>query len=164
MGDDAARHVIPGRRVRRARRGGFDLKLPDVERDLVRSLVGQLRRVLTGDDLAADPGVRRLFPSAYADDAARDAEYRELVHDDLLAARLAALDVVEETIDERHVDEAQLRSWMGAVNDLRLVLGTRLDVSEDMGDPGDDHPDAPALAVYHYLSFLLESIVDALSA
>ena len=156
--------MIPGRRIRRARRGGFDLRLPEPERELVRSLAGQLRAVLTGADVAADPAVRRLFPTAYADDAERDAEYQELVHDDLLAARLAALDVVEATVDATKVDEEQLLAWMGAVNDLRLVLGTRLDVSEETTldlDPAD--PDAGALAVYQYLSFLLESIVEALS-
>ena len=156
--------MIPGRRVRRSRKGGFDLRLPESERQLVASLVGQLRSVLTGDDVGVDPGLRRLFPSAYADDAARDAEYREMVHDDLLAARLAALDVVEATVGAANVDEAQLLAWMGAVNDLRLVLGTRLDVSEETAfDADPDDPDAPALAVYQYLSFLLESIVDALS-
>ena len=156
--------MIPGRRVKRSRKGGFDLRLPESERQLVTSLVGQLRRVLTGDDVAADPGMRRLFPSAYADDAARDAEYREMVHDDLLAARLGALDVVEATVGASNVDEAQLLAWMGAINDLRLVLGTRLDVSEETAfDADPEDPDAPALAVYQYLSFLLESIVDALS-
>jgi hypothetical protein len=156
--------VIPGRRVKRSRKGGFDLRLPESERQLVTSLVGQLRLVLTGDDVAADPGMRRLFPSAYADDAARDAEYREMVHDDLLAARLGALDVVEATVGASNVDEAQLLAWMGAINDLRLVLGTRLDVSEETAfDADPEDPDAPALAVYQYLSFLLESIVDALS-
>ena len=156
--------MIPGRRVRRSRKGGFDLRLPESERQLVSSLVGQLRGVLTGDHVTGDPGLRRLFPSAYADDAARDAEYREMVHDDLLAARLGALDVVEATVGAANVDEAQLLAWMGAINDLRLVLGTRLDVSEETAfDADPDDPEAPALAVYQYLSFLLESIVDALS-
>lgn len=156
--------MIPGRRIKRSRKGGFDLRLPVPERELVASLVDQLRHVLSADDLADEPSVRRLFPSAYADDAARDTEYRELVHDDLLAARLGALEVVASTVDANHLDEDQLLAWMGAVNDLRLVLGTRLDVSEDtLGDPDPGDPDAPGLAVYHYLSFLLESIVDALS-
>ena len=157
--------MIPGRRVKRARRGGYELRLPQVERELVASLVAQLRGVLTAEDAAADPGTRRLFPSAYADDAARDAEYRELVHDDLLASRLAALDVVDATVGSTRLDEEELLAWMGAVNDLRLVLGTRLDVSEETDfdvDPSD--PEGQALAVYHYLSFLLESIVDALAA
>lgn len=156
--------MIPGRRIKRSRAGGFDLRLPESERLLVASLVGQLRSVLTGQDVAADASVRRLFPSAYADDPTRDAEYREMVRDDLLQARLGALDVVEGTVHSHNVDEAQLLAWMGAVNDLRLVLGTRLDVSEETAfDTAPNDPDAPARAVYQYLSFLLESIVDALS-
>ena len=156
--------MIPGRRIKRARRGGYELRLPRVERELVASLVEQLRSVLTADDAGADPTTRRLFPTAYADDPVRDAEFKDLVHDDLLAGRLAALDVVEATVGATSLDEEQLLAWMGAVNDLRLVLGTRLDVSEDMEvavDPAD--PDGQAMAVYQYLSFLLESIVDALS-
>ena len=66
--------MIPGRRIRRTRRGTFDLRLPKVERELVASLVAQLRSVLTSEDVAADPATRRLFPSAYADDPARDRE------------------------------------------------------------------------------------------
>ena len=55
--------------------------------------------------------------------------------------------------------EALLRTF----NDLRLVLGTRLDVSEDMGPIDPEDPDAPALAAYEYLGWLLECTVDALT-
>ena len=86
------------------------------------------------------------------------------MHDDLLSGRLAALDVVDATVRSTTLTEEEVLTWMGAINDLRLVLGTRLDVSEDMDvdiDPSD--PEGQALAVYHYLSFLLDSIVDALA-
>lgn len=155
--------MIPGRRVRRSRKGGYELRLPAPERELITSLAGQLRSVLTGDDATSDPAVRRLFPTAYATDPDLDAEYRELVHDDLLAARLAALDVVAATVGDSHLDEDQLQAWMGAVNDFRLVIGTRLDVGEDGIGEAQAETDAPALTVYHYLSYLLEAIVDALS-
>ena len=59
--------------------------------------------------------------------------------------------------------EDQLNAWMGAVNDLRLVLGTRLDVTEDMDAVQLDDPRAPAFAVYQYLTHLLSEIVNALS-
>ena len=50
-------------------------------------------------------------------------------------------------------------------NDVRLVLGTRLDVSED-DDPhlDPDDPDAPAWALYYFLSGLVAELVDALAA
>lgn len=153
-----------GRRVRRGRRGGFDIRLPPAERQLLASLVPQLRAALEGD-AQADPVLRRLFPTAYPDDAELDAEYRGLVTDDLVARRRAALDTVEATIDATRLDEDELLAWMGAVNDIRLVLGTSLDVSEEteLASVGGD-ASGPALAIYGYLGFLLESIVDALAS
>ena len=153
--------------VRRTRKGDFEVRLSGAERRLLASLVPQLRAALQADSEAGgarDPTLRRLFPAAYPDDERRDLEYRSMVHDDLLARRHAALDALESTLDATRLDEEGLLAWMGAVNDLRLVLGTRLDVSEEselVPDPGD--PDAPALAVYGYLGYLLESMLSALS-
>ena len=45
-----------------------------------------------------------------------------------------------------------------ALNDVRLALGTVLDVTEDTPDelPADD-PRAPHLAVYHWLTWVQDS-------
>ena len=146
-------------RIRRTREGTFTIKLPDVERDLLRSLLPQLRDLLvTGDDLTV-----RLFPPAYANDPERNTEYEDMVHDELLENRLASLDTVEETLEASALDEDQLSRWMGAINDMRLVLGTRLEISEDLEDVADDHPDAALYAVYNYLTNLVAQIVDALA-
>jgi hypothetical protein len=148
--------------IRPTRDGGFVVDLPDNERRLIASLVDQLRGVLTAGD---DPDLTRLFPTAYPDDPTRDAEYQALVHDELLEKRLAALDVIEETLEAPRLDETQLTAWMNAVNAVRLVLGTKLDVTEDLDwDAIDsDDPQAFAYAVYQYLTELLAAIVDALS-
>jgi hypothetical protein len=53
---------------------------------------------------------------------------------------------------------------MRSLNALRLVLGTRLDVTEDDDhdvDPAD--PDAPAWYLYFFLSGLVDDLVTALS-
>lgn len=147
------------RPVKRRRDGTYDLRLGDDERDLLRSLVPQLRELLVSGE---DPSLARLFPNAYPDDPEREREYRAMVHDELLEQRLAALDVIEETASATRLDEDQLTAWLQAINSIRLVLGTRLDVSEDMDMPAPGHPDAPAFAVYHYLSWLLDGIVGAL--
>jgi hypothetical protein len=150
------------RRVKRTRAGDFEVKLPAEERAVLEALAPQLRELLGGD--LADPNLRRLFPTAYAEDAERDREYHALVRDVLADRRRAAIDTLLATLDERRLTEEQLTAWMGAVNDLRLVLGTRLDVSEEteLGDDPDD-PDTALLALYTYLGFLLEQIVDALA-
>lgn len=153
--------------VRRTRKGDYEVRLSDQERRLLASLVAQLRVALDagtdagGDD---DPTLRRLFPTAYPEDEERDREYRSMVHDDLVARRRAALDTMEASIGATRLDEHEVLAWMGAVNDLRLVLGTRLDVSEETElSPDPDDPDAGALAVYGYLGFLLEALVSAVS-
>jgi hypothetical protein len=146
--------------VRRTRDGRYQLRLDDNERDLIADLAAQLRELLVSEET---DGLERVFPPGYANDPEREAEYRALVHDELLEKRLAAVDVLELTVTEPSVDEDQLTAWMGAINVLRLVLGTRLDVSEDMDDIQIDDPRAPAFAVYHYLTHLLAEIVTALS-
>jgi hypothetical protein len=153
--------------IRRERDGTFSVHLTEPEQVLVKSLLAQLRTLLkveTADEITEASGVRRLFPTAYPQNEDLEAEYRGMVREDLVAKRLAAIDEVEATIVLPELDEAQLSTWLTTFNDLRLVLGTRLDVSED--DDGyidPDDPDAPALVAYGYLGELLESAVIALS-
>jgi hypothetical protein len=150
------------RRVRRTRRGEFDLRLPEEERAILRALPEQLRELLQ----STDPTVRRLFPPAYQDDAERNAEYEQLVRDDLLAGKLQALQIMEATIDARRISEDQLLAWLGALNDLRLTIGTRLDVTEDL-DPEripDTDPRAQLYALFFYLGWLEEQVVEELAA
>jgi hypothetical protein len=148
------------RRVRRTRRGDYELRIPRVEREILRSLPGELRAVLSSDD----PALERLFPPAFGDDVVRNAEFEELVRGDLMAQRMGSIEVMEATIDADRVDEEQLLAWLGAINDLRLVLGTRLDVTED--DPpevSDDDPRVGAYALYYYLGWLEEQVVAELA-
>jgi hypothetical protein len=107
-----------------------------------------------------DPGLRRLYPTAYPDDPDRDADYAGLVHDDLVQLRLEAAATVEATAGSPSLTDDELAAWMQVLNGLRLLLGTRLDVSEeDQFDPEAD--DAPARALLAWLGFLLEEAVVA---
>jgi hypothetical protein len=148
-------------RVKRRGAGRYEVKLRPSERVLMGDLVVQLREQLLAS--TDDPSVRRLFPPAYPDDPERDAGYQVLTRDELLEHRLAALDTVEESLDGDELDDAGLRAWMSTLNSLRLVLGTRLDVDEELPALADDDPLAPAYAVYEYLGWLLSQVVDVLS-
>jgi hypothetical protein len=150
----------PRRRVL-MRQGRYVLKLDDRERELIRQILGDMRALLTLD--ADDPRVRRLYPAAYADDPEKEDEYRLLTHEELRSSRLANVDAVEASIEAELLSEEQLTSWMQAINSLRLVLGTLLEINEDdqelTFDPED--PDARTQALYGYLGGLLDEIVDA---
>lgn len=130
---------------------------------MLRTLPDQLEEVL--DIAPDDPSLRRLSPPAYADQPDHEAEYRRFMGDDLRERQRGALDVLRRTVDARRLSEEQAHAWLSALNSLRLVLGTQLDISEDLGayevDPTD--PRAPGLALYGYLSWLLDQLVDALA-
>ena len=51
------------------------------------------------------------------------------------------------------IGPAEMTAWMGTLNSLRLVLGTKLDVDEELPTLAADDPLAPAYAVYEYLGW-----------
>jgi len=142
--------------------GEVELRLSRDERSLLAGVVEELRALLDG--APGDPSLRRLFPPAY-DEEDDERAYRELMGSELLDGRRAALELVAETVDRDRLSAEEADAWLRALNDLRLVLGTRLDVREgtfaDELRPED--PRAPALAVYAYLSWIQEQLVEALS-
>ncbi|HYZ10485.1 MAG TPA: DUF2017 family protein [Actinomycetota bacterium] len=148
--------------MQRTRRNRYRLRLSTEERELLRTLPRQLRDLLGTDD----PALRRLFPPAYRDDPQRQAEYEGLVSPELSRERLDALAAMERTIDATELTEEEVTAWLTAVNDLRLVLGTRLDVTEELSEEGlpEDDPRAPAFVVFVYLGWLEEDIVQALAS
>ena len=150
-------------RIRRRGSGNYRVKLRSSEQIILGSLVHQLREQLMAS--TDEPHLRRLFPPAYANDAERDAGYQVLTRDELLEGRLSALDVVERTLDGgSDLDQAELTSWMTTLNSLRLVIGTRLDVDEELPELDPDDPLAPEYALYEFLGWVLAQVVDALGA
>jgi Domain of unknown function (DUF2017) len=149
-------------RIEPADSGSVRLRLPREEQALLLSLAAELRSGL--ESAPDDPSLRRLFPSAYGDEQDEQA-YRELMGGTLLDGRREALNVLTETVGSDLLSAAEADSWLRALNDLRLALGTRLDVQEDSLPEGLDpsDPASSGLAVYAYLSWLQEQLVEALS-
>ena len=151
------------RRIESTGDGSFALRLSEEERALLRVLPVELRSLLEAKP--DDPGLRRLFPPAYEDEQ-DEAAYRELMGNELLDGRTRALEVLAETAKAERLTGEQAQAWLTALNDLRLVLGTRLGVTDDSLLEGltENHPRAPELALYAYLSWLQEQLVEALSS
>jgi len=151
------------RRIERSGDGDYVLHLPEAERALLRQLPADLRSLL--EDAPEDPGLRRLFPHAYEDEQ-DEAAYRELLGGELLEGRRRSLRVLSETASAERLTAEQAQAWLTALNDLRLFLGTRLEVSDEtlLADLAEDDPGAPELALYAYLSWLQEQLVEALAA
>jgi hypothetical protein len=142
--------------------GGYALALDDDERGMLRRIAEELRELVEDDS----PHVARLFPPAFNDDPEAAAEFDGLVREGLVSGRVAALATLVQTAEAERLDHDQLEAWCGAINDMRLVLGERLGVTEDLYERDVDPRDrrAPDLALYGWLSWLQTEIVEALSA
>jgi Domain of unknown function (DUF2017) len=143
------------------RRGDqVQLRLDVHERLLLSDLLDELERLLDDPD---DPELRRLFPPAYSE-TTNDEQYRSLVRDQLVSGRSKALATVRATMGSETLDADQADQWLRALNDMRLVLGTRWDVTEqlDYGKLDLNEPRGRELAVYGHLSWLQEQLVEAL--
>jgi hypothetical protein len=139
----------------RRKRDGYLVGLREHERRLLRETSEELEALLVGGEAPA-----RLFPSAYRDDDEAAAEYDRLVRESLEEGKLAALRRLAETADAPRLDEETAQVWLAALNDLRLALGTRLDVRED---DGLVRLAEPGYAVYMWLTWLQSELVDALT-
>ncbi len=142
--------------------GTYTLDLREEERALIAAIVPDLRGLLADDP--NDEMLTRLFPTARPDDPEAEAEFRGMVRDELVTKRLSRLDIVAELAEATVLDQEQLAAWLGCVNDIRLVLGTRLGVTEDDefdDDPEVDDPESVARSAYWYLGWLLEHLVEA---
>ena len=136
--------------------GRLDADEVPLLRDLVADVMTLVRQ---GGD---DPVSRRLFPDA-SPDPATAAELRDLLEDDLREAKLAAARTLLETLPDDgrlDLDVESAEQWLTALNDLRLTIGTAIGVTEE--DEGD--PDDGGRALYDWLTFLQDTLVEAVSA
>ncbi|MFJ7625905.1 DUF2017 domain-containing protein [Streptomyces sp. NPDC097595] len=130
-----------------------------------------------------DPALARLFPEAYGDKddelRAASAEFRRFTENDLRTRKRDDALVVVRTLDALTpagdgaavltLTADECRNWLGSLNDLRLTIGTRLDVSdEDEGEEGslyrlpDSDPRKPMVMAYLWLGALQETLVETM--
>ena len=167
----------------------FAVTFSSYEREVLINLSGQLIEILaervdvvdedplaemvgiTGHDSPPDDAVLlRLLPNAYADPV-ESAEFRRYTESTLRSKKRAcAMDVRARLLQPSDLkillDRDGAQSWLGALNDIRLALGVRLDVDQysheyfDLLSPED--PMAAVFAVYSWLGWLQEGLVHAL--
>jgi len=158
-------------RAFRFRHGDVVARLDPAEAGIVGLLLDQLEQLLAADadDVAGDPVMERLLPDGHRSDPELAADYRELTESSLRSGKSDDLAIVRATLPdgggEVRLDPDQAAAWLRTSNDLRLALGTRLDITEDTEPPDEivDEQDQQ-LAVYYWLTALQGSLVDALAA
>ncbi len=159
------------RPFRAARGGDVVARLDPAEATVVGLLLDQLEQLLAADaeDVGDDPVLARLLPEGHRGDPEIAADYRELTESALRSGKADDLAVVRATLPaaggDVRLDADQAAAWLRSTNDLRLALGTRLDIREDTEPPEEITGDEDQqLAVYYWLTAVQGSLVDALVA
>jgi Domain of unknown function (DUF2017) len=141
--------------------------VPTPSADEIAEMIG-----LTGSaELPDDPVLARLLPDAYRDDPEASGEFRRYTEQGLRSGKAAAARTVLATLPPRggriRLSEPEAQAWLRALNDVRLALGVRLEVTDDFDEQvahmAPDDPRSPYIGVYQWLAFLQESLVEALS-
>jgi len=177
MGNDGTRDIVKINKgpVVRTKHGTYKLELPKDHCEVLTHLIAELRDSLL--NTTDNASLRRLFPTAYHNDAIKDAEYQRLMREELLASRLASIETALEVIGaSNELSESEIDAFARSINSLRLVIGTTLDIAEsDYGDQNiesrqskspETEPDEEKLIqsdLYDYLGWLLEWTVGAQS-
>lgn len=175
---------------RRARKGDVSATFSPDEHRLVRHVLREMLQLLeaseqtqepdadplaraldigTATEAPEDPALARLFPDGYTDDPEASADFRRYTEPGLRSAKRARLETALATLGDHPgkvvLGPAQAAAWLGALNDSRLVLGERLGVTEEIEDLieslEDDDPRLALLWVYDRLTYLQESLVQA---
>ena len=151
-----------GAPLRRRRDGRYAVDVDPKLRTVLASVAQQLGPMIDADD----PATTRLFPPAYVgEDTAADEEgYRALVDGALRNHHHRALDVLVATASAETLTGEELDAWLSAIGSMRLVLGTRLDVSEDMEPPEAGDPRETEYAVYDLLGMVQAAIIEELAS
>jgi len=170
--------------------GRYSASLEPAEASLIADLVDQVRQLLAGrraeapsdplaqltgmtlgpDSKPTHPAVARLLHDFPAEDAQLSSGLRVLHEPELIAAKDAAavklLDSLPRGGGPVRLDDDAAQAWIAALNDVRLALGVRLEITEDdTPPPGVDDTESPQAAMYatyRWLSAVQDSLVSAM--
>ena len=175
----------------RDRRGQIRLRLDPLELTALDELLVQLlalvepERPEPEDPLAAmvgidphatesdDPAVRRLFPAAYLDDDEAASEFRRFTERSLRQGKadraravMGSIQRLVATDGQGPIDSTEVNAWLGSLNDLRLILASRLGIDDDDGLWRDELHDVPeaehAMMLYDWLTWLQDALVNVI--
>jgi Domain of unknown function (DUF2017) len=165
--------------------GGVRMTLDRMEKAVLANLIGQLRQLLgelpKGDpglaelgisentEAPGDPVLARLFPDGYREDGAASGEFRRYTEASLREGKERDSETALRTLNEGPdvpLDPEQAQAWLRVLNDLRLALGTRLELTEEdhdrFRDLDEGDPEYAMIVTYDWLTQLQDGLVHCL--
>jgi len=137
------------------KRNEIELEIPSEDRQSLGTLIEQLTEFL-------DPELnesKRLFPTAYPNDPERDAGYQALAQSEMIDQKTESIRLFQKTLMNTILTIEEAETWMRVLNDIRLVIGTRLDISQESKS---NKKDFELEFLYENLSYLTSAFVEVL--
>ncbi|HMD95310.1 MAG TPA: DUF2017 domain-containing protein [Trebonia sp.] len=165
--------VVPVMELLSERDGGRVVADARRDEDEPSRVLDDLEQIFEADtpETPEDPVLARLLPDAYQDDPAAAGEFRKYTESSLREAKKYFAQTLLDTLPPNggrvKLTGDQARDWLRALNDVRLMFGVRLEVTEDFEDQlaalSPEDPKIAAFEVYGWLGAVQESLVQALA-
>ena len=179
MGDHAKGRLVVAMRTNRfaVSLEGIEAYLFDQEAKIFVDIANDLRAIIETPALGDDPVRERLFPRAYLDPTEETAEmtWAAFAHPELLESRVATFVMLIKTLErlepaplDRDAGEMkyvllspeETESWLKGLNDLRLALGTRLNIQDEQENTQSVDPHVALREIYDWLTYLQQDLLE----
>ncbi|HEX5596457.1 MAG TPA: DUF2017 domain-containing protein [Micromonosporaceae bacterium] len=144
---------------------------------VLRKVAAEVVELLTDGFDHGDPVVERLFPDIYPQNSVESAEFRHYTEGELKTGKIDQAGAILAVLPANAGGDVQLdaeaaEAWLRAINDARLAMGVRLEITAetDLGGELDEavlrDPTSSRvfqLSVYAYLGYVQESLLHAMT-
>jgi hypothetical protein len=147
---------------------------PPASSDPFDALVADMQVGADEPEVLDDPVLKRLFPTAYPDDAEAASDFRRFTERDLRAQKVAEAQVVLDRLEstglgahDLKIPREEVDAWLRTLTSVRLAVATRLGITdtataEELNELPDDDPRLFMVSVYDWLGFAQETMINAL--
>ncbi len=147
---------MPGKEIERIGPDKFRIDLPLQVRQL---LIDMKELALTHVE-ENSPASRRIFPVAYENSPEMEMDFSQLTREPLTRHHRETLEMFGSSLSNSEITEDEALAWMNALNDMRLILGTALDIDEERAAPDENDPNYEGYVVYDLLTYLQGALIE----
>lgn len=126
----------------------------------IRQLLKDLKEMTLSHIEESTPAAKRIYPVAYQNSPEMEMDYKKLTRGPLIDHHRQSLSMFENSLSKGELTNEEAMAWMSALNDMRLILGTALDIQEDQGVPNEDDPNYEGYVVYDLLTYLQGVLIE----
>ena len=126
----------------------------------IRQLLSDLKQTTLDHIEEGSPAAKRIYPIAYSGSAEMEMDFEKLTRKPLMNHHRENLALFESSLSKSVLTQNEVLAWIGSLNDMRLVLGTALDLDEDQPSPSADDPNYEGYVIYDLLTYLQGVLIE----